>query len=304
MIMVYLTIVWLTVVITVTGGLALQARAEAPPQTRQLSVNGVALSYIEQGTGTPVVFVHGAWIDMRFWEPQRHVIARQHRFVAYNQRYHGTTPWPDDGKHYSAATHAADLTAFIRELNAGPVHLVGISYGGLVTVLVASDHPELVRSLTLAEPALGALLADLPEAKPALDDRNKGMVPVVAAVKAGDSVQGVKLFFDWVNNQGAGAFDKQPESLRQLILDNARTVPLFVSAPLPAVSCTTLGRVKAPTLVVGGEQSRRFYSLINEAVVRCIPGSRPVIVPMATHPLPYQNPAAFNEALLLFLAQR
>jgi len=95
------------------------------------------------------------------------------------------------------------------------VHLVGLSYGGLVTVLVASDHPELVRSLTLAEPALGALLADLPEAKPALDDRNKGMAPVVAAVKAGDSVQGVKLFFDWVNNQGAGAFDKQPESLRQ-----------------------------------------------------------------------------------------
>ena len=50
-----------------------------------------------------------------------------------------------------------------------------------------------------------------------------------------------------------------------------RTVPLFVSAPPPAVSCGTLGSVKAPTLVVGGEQSRRFYSLINEAVVRCTP---------------------------------
>ena len=32
--------------------------------------------------------------------------------------------------------------------------------------------------------------------------------------------------------------------------------------------------------------------------------SRPVIVPMATHPLPYENPAAFNEALLQFLVQR
>jgi pimeloyl-ACP methyl ester carboxylesterase len=170
---------------------------------------------------------------------------------------------------------------------------------------VASDHPELVRSLTLAEPAIGALLADLPEAKLALDDRGKGMAPIVAAVKAGDSAQAVKLFFDWVNNQGAGAFDKQPESLRQLILDNARTVPLFLSAPQPpAISCTTLGSVKAPTLVVGGEQSRRFYSLITEVVVRCIPGSRLVIIPMATHPLSHQNPAAFNEALLQFLAQR
>jgi len=294
----------LAVVVAISAGLAPQARAEAPPQTRQLTVNGAELSYIEHGTGAPVVFVHGAWIDLRFWEPQRQAIAKQYRFIAYNQRYHGTVPWPDEGKHYSAATHAADLSALIRQLNAGPVHLVGLSYGGLVSALVASDHPELVRSLTLAEPALGALLTDLPEAKPALDDRRQGMAPVVAAVKAGDSVQSVKLFFDWVNNQGPGAFDKQPESLQQLILDNARTVPLFVSAPPPAISCTTLGRVKTPTLVVGGEQSRRFFSLINEAVVRCIPGSRPVTIPMATHPLPYQNPAAFNEALLQFLAQR
>ena len=295
----------LAVIIALSGGLAPQPSAEAPPQIRQLSLNGVELSYIEQGTGAPVVFVHGAWFDLRFWEPQREAIARQHRFIAYNQRYHGTAAWPDDGKQYSAATHAADLTAFLRTLNAGPVHLVGISYGGFVTALVATDHPELVRSLTLAEPAIGAVLAEVPEAKPELDDRGKEMAPIVAAVKAGDSTQAVKLFFDWVNNQGAGAFDRQPESLRQVILDNARTVPLFLSAPQPpAISCTTLGRVKAPTLVVGGEQSRRFFSLISEAVVRCIPGSRRVIIPMATHPVSYQNPAAFNEALLRFLAQR
>ena len=303
--MTWLTSFAVAVVIALSAGLALRASADAPLQMRQMSVNGVELSYIEQGTGAPVVFVHGAWIDLRFWEPQREVIAKRLRFIAYDQRYHGTAPWPDDGKQYSAATHAADLFAFIRNLNTGPVHLVGISYGAFITALVASDHSELVRTLTLAEPAIGALLADLPEAKPALDDRNKGMVPVVAAVKGGDSAQAVKLFFDWVNNQGAGAFDKQPESLRQLIMDNARTVPLFVAAPQPpAISCTTLGSMKTPTLVVGGEQSRQFYSLINDVVVRCIPGSRRVIIPMATHPLSYQNPAAFNAALLQFLAQR
>jgi pimeloyl-ACP methyl ester carboxylesterase len=131
------------------------------------------------------------------------------------------------------------------------------------------------------------------------------MSPVVAAVKAGNSVQAVTLFFDWVNNQGAGAFEKEPETLRQLVLDNARTVPLFLAAPRPpAISCATLGSVKAPTLVPGGEQTRRFFSLINEVVVRCIPGSRLAIIPNATHPMSYQNPAAFNEALSRFLTQR
>ena len=303
--MIWLTSFWLTVVIAMVGGLALQALAEAPPPTHQLSVNGVELSYIEQGTGAPVVFVHGGFSDVRFWEPQRQAVAKRHRFIAYSYRYHGAAPWPDDGKQYSAATHAADLAAFVRRLNAGPVHLVGLSYGGLLATMVASEHSELVRSLTLAEPAIGAVLMDTPEAKQALDDRGKAFAPIVAAAKAGDAMQATKLFFDLVNNQGAGAFDKQPEALRQMFLDNARTVPLLLaSLPLPAISCATLGGVKAPTLVIGGAQTSRYYSLINEGVVRCVPGSRLAIIPKATHPMSYQNPAAFNEALLQFLAQR
>jgi pimeloyl-ACP methyl ester carboxylesterase len=273
--------------------------------SRQLPVNGVDLSYIEQGTGAPVVFVHGAFSDYRYWEPQRQAVAKQHRFIAYTYRYHGTTPWPDEGQQYAAATHAADLAAFIRGLNAEPVHLVGFSFGGLLATLVASEHPDLVRSLTLMDPGIGALLGDIPEAKPLLEDRGTAFAPAGAAAKAGDAAQATKLLYDWVNNQGAGALDKQPEALRQMVLDNARTVPVFLSAtPPPAVSCATLGGVKVPTIVVGGEQTRRYYSLINEVVVRCIPGSRSVLIPRATHFSSYQNPSAFNEALLQFLVQR
>src|SRR6266511_1339278 len=147
---------WLAVFVVIYGCLALPARADESPQTRQLRVDGVELSYIEQGTGAPVVFVHGAFPDLRFWEPQRQAVAKQHRFIAYNHRYHGTDPWPDEGQHYSAATHAADLAAFIRQLHAGPVHLVAISYGGLLATLVAAEHPDLVRSLTLLDPSIGA----------------------------------------------------------------------------------------------------------------------------------------------------
>ena len=89
-----------------------------------------------------------------------------------------------------------------------------------------------------------------------------------------------------------------------MCLDNARTLPLLLAAPPPPpISCATLGGVKAPTLVIGGEHTLRYFSWINEVVVRCIPGSRLVTIPNATHLMSYQNPAAFNEALLQFLAQ-
>src|SRR5712671_2420045 len=64
-----------------------------------------------------------------------------------------------------------------------------------------------------------------------------------------------------------------------MILDNARTVPLQLFAPRShAISCTTLSGVKAPTLVVGGEQTPRNLALINEVVVQCIPSSSLVVV--------------------------
>jgi pimeloyl-ACP methyl ester carboxylesterase len=294
----------LAVVLVISGGF-MQARAAESLQTRQVLVNGVDLIYLDQGTGAPVVFVHGAFSDLRFWEPQRQAVAKQYRFIAFTQRYFGTTPWPDDGKHYAATTHNTDLGAFLRQINAGPVHLVGISYGGVIATLLTLEHPDLVRSLTVLEPGLVSLLADVAEAKAEIDARRKAFEPIRAAVKAGETVQATKLLFDWVNNEGAGAFDKQPEAVRQMFLDNARTVPLALSAPPPpAIVCATLGGVKAPTLVAGGERTRRYYSLINEVLVRCIPGSRLVTIPQATHPMSIQNPAAFNEVLLQFLAQR
>src|SRR6266700_697585 len=65
---------------------------------KEVEVNGVRIQYLEDGSGEPVVFVHGALGDLRSWEPVREGIASKYRFVAYTQRYYGTEPWPDDGR--------------------------------------------------------------------------------------------------------------------------------------------------------------------------------------------------------------
>ena len=118
-----------------------------------------------------MVFVHGANVDYRYWEPQRAAIAEKYHFIAYSLRYHEPNRWQDDGSNYSVQTHVADLTAFIQSLNSGPVHLVGLSYGGAIAANVAIDHPELVKTLTLADATAASLIADSPEAKPVLAER-------------------------------------------------------------------------------------------------------------------------------------
>lgn len=54
---------------------------------RTVVVNGAPLSYLEQGQGPGVVFVHGGYSDLRTWLPQLDEFAEGYRTVAYSRRY-------------------------------------------------------------------------------------------------------------------------------------------------------------------------------------------------------------------------
>jgi pimeloyl-ACP methyl ester carboxylesterase len=281
------------------------APAAGAPQSqpKRAQVNGVNLTYVEHGRGTPVIFVHGAISDWRSWELQRPAFAEKHRYIAYTQRYFGTEAWLDDGKDFSVVTHAADLVAFIKAQNAGPVHLVGWSYGGAVIALVAIEHPALVRSVAVHEPVIQSLIAGSAEGKHALADFGKAAGPVVAAAKSGDTAAAAKLFLEVVFELPQGGFDTDPVVFRNVLLDNARTMPLLLVAPPPPINCARLNTIKTPTLVARGAQSMPFFALMSDEMARCVPSSQLVVIPDSNHDSPQRNPAAFNEAVLDFLAK-
>jgi pimeloyl-ACP methyl ester carboxylesterase len=272
------------------------------PQINQASINGTKLTYQEQGRGRPIVFVHGAITDHRIWAGQREAVAAHNRFIALTMRYFGTDPWPDAGANYSMKTHTDDLVAFIQNLNAGPVDLVGWSYSGPIALLVAVQHPELVRSLFLDEPSTLALVTDQAELKAATQDRTTMTGPAAATVKTGDITGAVKTLFNAVNDQ-ADLFDTVPPAVRTMLVDNARTLPIsFAAPPPPAITCEQLDRIKAPTTIVVGELTRPFYKIAASSVARCIPGAKLVVIPKGRHAAAVQATSAFNDALLIFLS--
>lgn len=259
-------------------------------------MNGVELEYLEDGTGTPVVFSHGGGSDLRYWEPQREAFAARYRFVAYSHRFHGTVPRPATGD-YSAHAHTTDLVSIMRRPEAGPVHLVGFSTA--IALRATLREPGLVRSLTIVEPNVPWLLEGDPEGEAVLaswHDANER----VRAVAEGDERR-AKLWFELVNNRGPDTFDAQPEALRRMWLDNFRARrPAASPEPL---TCERLRLITTPVLAVGAEYGLPYSRRILDRLVGCIPGSRLVVIPHATHFMSYQAPDSFNEAVLDFLSR-
>jgi pimeloyl-ACP methyl ester carboxylesterase len=273
---------------------------------KEIEVNGVRLSYVEQGFGEPIVFVHGAFSDLRVWEPVREAVAKRYRFIAYTQRYHGVGAWKDDGKEYNTATHADDLAKFITSLNVEPVHLVGRSAGGRVAMTAALRSPALVRTLTLHEPEAPSVLpADSVEGKAACEDWAKVTSAAIAANRTGDPVRTMRLFIEAVYQLEPDGFDRLPEAAQRMLLDNARTAPLMFGAPPPpAITCDELKTFTRPTLVTHGEKTQAFFKLINESISKCVPGARQVSFPNLIHNAPSADPVAFTTALFEFVAKR
>ncbi|MFI4979433.1 MAG: alpha/beta fold hydrolase, partial [Nevskiales bacterium] len=106
-----------------------------------LHVNGYDLSYVQAGSGKPLLLVHGSLCDYRFWRPQMEPLAAQRRVIAVSLRHYWPDSWDGGGAGFSPQQHADDLAAFIDGLGIGPVDLVGHSRGGTVAWLLAQQHP-------------------------------------------------------------------------------------------------------------------------------------------------------------------
>jgi non-heme chloroperoxidase len=269
-----------------------------------VDINGVELAYVDQGSGDPVVFVHGAGAtDFRTWSGQIAFFAQHCRVIAYSQRYH----WPNSPEGigpdvYSTEQQTADLAALVETIGLEPAHIVGNSFGGDITLVFGHRFPQYTRSLVLAEPGLSAWLPDLPGGKELEDTYFESMEPAMEAIEQGDLDHAARLFIEAVS--GPGVYDELPPSAHQRLRDNvfilAFETPGFDDTPL---QCADVGTIEAPAILLTGDSSPPEFGMVAEELARCMPSIERAVIPDASHVMQVMNPDVFNETVLDFLAR-
>jgi pimeloyl-ACP methyl ester carboxylesterase len=272
-------------------------------QPTKVRVRGVELHYIEQGQGEPLILLHGGQGDYRSWAAHMAAFSRQYRVISYSRRYN----YPNNNqliiKNHSAYVEANDLAAFIRKLKLGRVHLVGTSMGAFAALVLAVNHPEMVRSLVLAEPPINQWARDSPQGAAVYKEFMTTIwEPATEAFKAGDDLQAMRILVDGF--AGARRFDNLPPETQAAIMQNSRFFKAVTLStdPLPNLSKDKVKRLSMPILIVTGENTIELAKVINEEMARVLPKAERATIANAGHGSARENPQAFNEAVLKFLA--
>ncbi len=210
--------------------------------------------------------------------------------------------------------NVVDLVGLINKLGIAPVHLVGHSYGGFIAAYLATGHQELLRSLTLVEPAVSTLLVKNPKnileflsllirdpsvASSAARFLRKGNNPAFKALEEGDPLKAVSLNVDALE-EGEGVLEKLPSQVKAMIIDNARTLG-ELRTRFPAFTRADASRIKSPSLVINGEKSPLFLRKIGQILAASIPQSESLTIPGTRHFPHFENAPEFNSGVLGFL---
>jgi pimeloyl-ACP methyl ester carboxylesterase len=228
--------------------------------------NGVRHHVQRLGAGPrTVVLLHGLVMDnlSSFYFSLASPIARSASVVLYDLRGHGLSERPPTG--YALADFVADLDALLDALSIeGPVDLVGNSFGGLLALAFAIEHPARARSLALVdghvgEPGWGDRMAAT------LDLRGEALDERIAA-----------SFQSWLGRHSARKRTRLAQAAEALVHGTSMVAELRASPPLAP---ERLRALEAPVLALYGERSdlrpegERLASTLPRCTLRLVPGS-------------------------------
>ena len=258
---------------------------------------GVTLYYERSGLvqDEPLLLVNGLTMDTTSWDALAQILERDHAVVRYDGRGQGQSDKPDGP--YLTMQHAADLVALLDHLELDRVHLVGLSNGGLVSLVAAGElagtQPERIASVTVIDS-----FAEVDVALQLVLDSWR------AALDAGGSALRFDVATPWVWGHEflahhrddvlalrAKAAEADPNVVRALI-DGLRDVG-NVYQSVAAIRC--------PMLVVVGADDVLTPPRYSKTILEYAWNARLEILPGAGHAAPIERPHHVGDAIRHFL---
>lgn len=280
-----------------------------------VDIDGVRLSYAENGQGHDVVFVHGIPTDYRAWNAQIGPFSRNHRVIAYSRRHAQPNNNQNSILESTIENNAKDLEGVIQKTTTPPVHLIGHSYGGFIAAHLAAIKPDLVRKLILIEPGITTLLVEDEKSRAQMLSLllrspsialaagsfiRKYQKPLLEAYHNGDLELALRLFLDGIMNK-PGALDQLPGDVQTMLKENARTLG-ELETKLPVFTGKDARKISSPTLLIYGADGNKVLRAIIQILAKSIPNNQLIPIPDSTHFPHFENPERFNEKALEFLS--
>ncbi|MGW9171688.1 alpha/beta fold hydrolase [Streptomyces decoyicus] len=253
----------------------------------------ITVGYDDEGSGEPLVLIHGHPFNRSMWRPQTEHFSRAGwRVIAPDLRGYGdSTVVP--GK-TPLATFARDLIALLDHLGVERCVLGGLSMGGQIVMECYRLFPERVRGLVFADTFAAAETEDGKAARYAMAER---------LLREGMDGYAHEVLYKMVSPHTTAS---QPEVAAHVLEMMTSTPPEGAAAALRGRAerpdyAELLTRVSVPALVVVGTEDA--YTPVSDArdIHERIPDSRLTVIEQAAHMPNLEQPNAFNAALDAFL---
>lgn len=252
------------------------------------------LYYREAGEGSPVILIHGGFLDHRMWDDQVPVLAPSYRVVRYDVRSHGQSHAEE-----APFSDLDDLATLMDSLAIHHADIVGLSMGGQIALDFALTHPKRVKSLVLVGPGVSGFPYGSPELTEYLEALGE-------ASNRGDFPGMIEVFTRyWCDGPSRTPEGVNPEVRSKVLemlsgsLERWMRSPLVQTLDPPAVD--RVSDIVVPTLVILGTIDMPVVHEVVTYLKANIPGARRVDIPEVAHMVNMEAPERFNEVLLEFL---
>lgn len=248
-----------------------------------------------KGSGQPIILAHGGYLNLDMWNPQMEELSKTNKVIRFSDLGHGKSQ-----KSGSQTYGHEIIQQIITENEEQKSVLIGLSWGAMICVDYALNHPENVDKLILVSPGLNGW----EYFKDSIANNNYQQRK--KATEHSDTILAAKLFHkNWV----IGPRRKREALTTEFLTSSLKMIEQTMSTHWREdwseldenKAITRLNEIQIPTYIIIGREDAEDILLIADEYEKHIPNSKKIVIEDAAHLINMEHPEKFNAIIRTIL---